>query len=221
MKTLWLTWLVPLLACVAACGGSVDCEGDACAAGSSSQGPGGAGGQGAGGQDGGGGECSIDAPGTPFTFHVHNATGSMIWLARGCGGTIPIEVQTADGLQGIGPGSGDFCEVSCDTVYQGHPVSGCSDCGPGVYNDLAVDATIDIAWDRRVFVPHMAPEACAGSPGTNSCALGVAVAPSAMQDGLLVACKAESFGGGCATEDQMMVTFTVDTNQNEATLEVK
>jgi len=75
-------------------------------------------------------DCTLDPPGKSFTFHVHNGGVMMLRLTYGCNATLPVELDTPEGQLSIGPGAVNTCEVTCDSVYAGHPNNGCSDCGP-------------------------------------------------------------------------------------------
>jgi hypothetical protein len=165
--------------------------------------------------------CKLDPPGETFTFHVHNGGTAMLRLTFGCSDALPIDIDTPDGALAIGAGSVNTCEVKCDSVYAGTPNPGCSDCGPGIGADLAPGMTVDIQWDRRVYVAHMADVECSGSEGGNDCALGQAVAPSATQKGVLTVCSEDMYGGGyCTSGMESAVPFTIDTTKNEGTIEV-
>ncbi|HEX3343990.1 MAG TPA: hypothetical protein VHS09_05425, partial [Polyangiaceae bacterium] len=92
---------------------------------------------------------------------------------------------------------------------------------------LAAGATVDLAWDRRVYVAHVADPQCVGGMSGVTCALAQSVAPTATQQGSISycsgsvsggSCGASSSGGGGATESAM---FTVDTTTNEATIDVQ
>ena len=224
----------PLL--VAACGGStasggasdgggssVDAAGGADAQGGDTGGGGGP--EGGGAAEGGAGACAIAPPGSAFTFHVHNGGASHLGLAYGCGGSLPILLSTPAGSLGIGPGPADGCEFTCTQQYAGPVQQGCSDCGPGVGADLPAGATVDIAWDHRVYVAHMAASECVGGQSGVSCALPEAVAASTTQAGTLTVCTGGASsggpGGGGYCSGSEMVSFTVDTTQAEGTVQVQ
>ena len=179
--------------------------------------------EGGGSSEAGANACAIPAPGATFTFHVHNSGTSHLGLSYGCGGTLPIQLNTPGGPLGIGPGPADACEFTCQQQYMGPVQQGCSDCGPGVGADLAAGTTVDITWDCRVYVAHTAsPECVGGQPGV-SCALAETVAPSAMQMGTLSVCTggASSGGpGGGSCSGSEIVSFTLDTTQAQGTIEV-
>jgi hypothetical protein len=60
---------------------------------------------------------------------------------------------------------------------------------------------------------------CAGDASDRQCSLAIAIPPAKAQTGKLTVCKGTvNFGGGCAGGFQ--VSFTVDTTQGEATIEV-
>jgi hypothetical protein len=207
---------VALSSIVPGCGSGIE-------GGRAPDGGGGAGGgaQGTGGEGSGGDvSCEVDRPGEPFTFRVHNAGAAELLLPFGCGEHVPIEIETPGGAAGIGVGNASTCQVSCDTVFAGNPNPGCSDCGPGVGRLLPAGATVDIRWDRRVYVPHVADASCSGSDEGNDCALGVAVSPSATQQGALTVCTDTQGGGFCFGGSSVETPFTVDTSASEATIEV-
>lgn len=179
----------------------------------------GAGGAGAGGQGGGGGavDCSLAPPGAAFQFQIHNAGTRELSLTYGCGETLPIVIDTADGPRGIGAGSGDFCEVSCDAVYQGAGNWGCSDCGPGSGEPLLPGASVVIDWDRRVYIPHEAPAACSGHEDGNSCALGLPVGNAT--SGTLTYCLGADSQGGCSDGSEA-ISFTMDLALSTVSIEI-
>jgi hypothetical protein len=168
-----------------------------------------------------GGACALDPAGATFTFHIHNAGSSHRWLYDGCGKNWPIVIDTPGGMLGIGPESANVCGFTCEQDYQGNPQQGCTDCGPGISVDLPAGATVDMPWDRRVYVMHSADPQCVGGL-TVSCALGVAVAPASMQAGTLTACTgggaSSGSSGWCSTGEA--VAFTLDTTKSEGTVEV-
>ncbi len=173
----------------------------------------GAGGQAAGGTGGEGGappSCEIDAPGQSFDFVITNTGMRDLFLVYGCGGHLPIELETIDGVVGIGPGQADYCEVSCDTVYDGYQNWGCSDCGPGYGDTLNAGATVNISWDRRVYVEHVAPASCTGNADGNNCALGKLVTAAQVSGTLTVCTDMNTSGSGYCTPDyEMTVPITV------------
>jgi hypothetical protein len=171
------------------------------------------------------GACSIPPPGSAFTFHVHNSGTRDLGLGYGCGRDQPIVLVTPTGSLGIGSESANACGFTCEQDYMGNPQQGCSDCGPGVGAALPVGATVDIAWDRRVYVTHTADPQCVGGQTNVSCALAVAVAPSQTQQGTISLCTMSASSGGppgggnCAGNDP--VTFTLDTTQSAGTIDVQ
>jgi hypothetical protein len=159
-----------------------------------------------------------------FTFHVHNGGANHLSLAYGCGGNLPILLSTPAGPLGIGPGPADGCELTCQQQYAGPVQQGCSDCGPGVGADLAAGTTVDIGWDHRVYVAHLAAPQCVGGQPGVSCALAEAVPPTATQTGTLTVCTGGASSGGpgggyCSGSE--MVSFTLDTTQAQGTIEVQ
>ncbi|MCP6768705.1 hypothetical protein NL529_28080, partial [Klebsiella pneumoniae] len=76
--------------------------------------------------------CHVPAPGDVFTIHVHNGGTKMLALNYGCGGTLPIVLDTPQGELSIGPGAANSCEFTCDNFYKGVVQTACSDCGPGL-----------------------------------------------------------------------------------------
>jgi hypothetical protein len=177
--------------------------------------------------DGGGrGACLIDPPGRTFTFHVHNGGSKMLRLTYGCGAELPIQLDTQNGAAEIG--SGD-CSLKCEDVYDGVATTvnpGCADCGPGMGEALAPGATVDIVWDRRVYIAHTIDGTCGDIAGTN-CALAEATALKDAHTGVLRVCAdgktPEDIGGvpGFCSGEEQMVNFTVNTLGDEATIEVQ
>jgi hypothetical protein len=184
-----------------------------------STGSGGAGGTGG---AGGGEACKLEAPGKAFTFHVHNGGAQTLRLAYGCGGKIPVTLETPSGAQAIGPVN--TCEFTCDALYSPHPSSNCGDCAGGSGAALPPGATVDLAWDQRVYTEHAANQACVGEflPRPDTCALGAILAPSSAQKGVLTACTAPLNGddGFCPPAGESPFSFTVDTTKTEATIEI-
>jgi hypothetical protein len=165
-----------------------------------------------------GSACALDPPGAKFVFHVHNAGTRMLSLAYGCGGALPIVLQTPQGMLHSGPGPEDRCEFTCDVVYGTAGNIGCTDCGPGVGTSLAPGMTADISWDRRGYQEIMTDPVCTGGASA-SCARGTTVAPIASQMGVLTVCTGAPVAAGwCATTDT--VTFSVDTTLTEGTIDV-
>jgi hypothetical protein len=163
--------------------------------------------------------CALDPPGTKFVFHVHNAGTRMLAIALGCGGSLPITVQTSQGMVPIGPGPENQCEFTCDVVYgtMGGGI-GCSDCGPGVGSSLAPGMTVDIAWDRRGYQEITPDPLCTGGAPA-ACAFGTTIGPTASQAGVLTVCTGTPLAEGyCATTDTVM--FSIDTTQKEGTIQV-
>jgi hypothetical protein len=181
-------------------------------------GSGGSAGGGAGGSAGGGGsDCALAPKGTKFTFHVHNPGTTTLTLFLGCSRSIPIVLDTPDGKLSIGPGSVDVCEFTCDQVYARQVTpGGCSDCGPGYSKTIAPGMSADIEWERLVYVRHPVDSSCAN--GTGTCALGVPVAASKMQTGVVTACASPNPTFSCA--QPKMVNFTIDTTASDGTIEL-
>jgi hypothetical protein len=210
---------------VAACGGSTTIEQN----GSSSSGTHGTGGSvGAGGSNPGpGAPCHVDPAGSTFTFHVHNTGTQMLSLTYGCGGTMPMVLNTPAGMLSIGPGAVNGCEFTCEMFYKGPVQQGCSDCGPGVGAILAPGSTVDIPWDRRVYEAHTADPSCVMGMTGVSCALAVSMAPTASQAGVLTVCGSVSpaalgnNAGGYCTSSTFTVNFMADTTKTEATIDVQ
>ena len=168
--------------------------------------------------------CRVGQPGSPFTFHVHNAGTRPLGLGYGCGADQPITLATQSGQLGIGAESANTCGFTCEQDYMGNIQSGCSDCGPGVGAALPVGSTVDIAWDRRVYVMSSADPACVGGQQNLSCAEAMTVAPTAAQQGTITLCTMGSSSGGpgngnCYGDDP--VNFTADTTGSAATLDVQ
>ena len=169
---------------------------------------------------GGGAACKLDPPGKSFTFHVINTSKQMRHLAFGCGGTLPMNLETSTGKLSIGPGAVNTCEFTCDELYAGTAGPACSDCGSGLGADLGPGVTADIKWDRRVYVAYTPDPKCTPVMQGASCALGHAVAPASVQKGVLTVCSDPTAGqvGFCSTAGSIPVSFEVDTTQNQATI---
>jgi hypothetical protein len=169
--------------------------------------------------------CHVDPAGTTFTFHVHNAGTAMRALAYGCGGTIPLVLDTPAGKLSIGPGAVNSCEFTCEEQYKGPVQNGCSDCGPGMGAIVAPGATVDITWDRRVYEGHAADPSCVMGMANVGCALAVSVAPEKMQAGVLTVCSAPgpglgtNPGGYCSAT--MDYSFTADTTTAATTIDIQ
>jgi hypothetical protein len=190
------------------------------ASGSGASGTGGAG-TGASGH-GGSATCHAPGPGAPFTFHVHNGGTEMLFLAYGCGSSLPIVLDTPKGMLGIAPGPTDGCGFSCTAVYAGMTGSGCSDCGGGTGDPLVPGATVDVPWDHRVYTEIQVDPSCKNASAPE-CALGEVAAGSATQKGTLTVCTGGASAGGGPSGycvGSKMVGFTVDTTQSSGTIEV-
>jgi hypothetical protein len=165
--------------------------------------------------------CALDSKGS-FTFHVANRGTRMLRLAYGCGATLPITLDAAGGPLPISPGPASYCEVSCDYIYGGGENNGCSDCGPGYGAGLPPGATVDIAWDRRLYVETTADPTCSGHAGGNECALGTLAGP-AVSSGTLTVCNGgspTSGAGYCASTDEVAVPFNFDPTASDSTIVV-
>jgi hypothetical protein len=198
-------------------------DGGAAGQGPGVEGGGQAGSQGQGGAAGSGtdgGQCPLEPKGAKFTFHVHNATSSMVTLWLGCGAKLPIVLDTPAGKLSIGPGDVDVCEFTCDQVYAGQvQPQACSDCGPGYSKPIAAGATADIEWERRVYEAQMVRPPCSPS-GTGSCAYGRSVAPTRTQAGVVTTCTGSVPMGVGGCPQPKMTSFTLDTTAGEGTIEV-
>jgi hypothetical protein len=162
-------------------------------------------------------QCALDPTGV-FVFHVHNAGTGTLVLALGCRASFPIALATPAGRLPISPGSADVCGFSCDEIYSGHVAPGaCSDCGPGDFLSIAPGDTANVPWDRRVYLNHEVSASCAPS-GQGTCALGVAVAPSATQAGALTTCPDDQHPTGSCLAPKV-TEFTVDTTGADATIQ--
>jgi hypothetical protein len=170
--------------------------------------------------DGGGdaaAACALDPTGS-FAFRVHNAGAAALILELGCRATLPITLATPAGRLPIGPGSADVCGFTCDEIYAGHVSAGaCTDCGGGDFTSIAPGDTANIPWDRRVYVRHELTAMC--TPQTGTCALGIAVAASAAQQGAITWCPSDQHPTGSCLAP-MVTEFTVDTTGAEATFDV-
>lgn len=206
------------------CNGGVECANAACASpGSGGAGTGGSGNSGGSGGSGGSVDCSLEvpAPGPAFTFHVHNGGTATRTVNFGCGTLIPIALDTASGALPLGTGGDLVCDAdgTCASAYKGDVIHFCSDCGPGVAQELPPGGTVDIAWNHIAYAGGVAPEACSGVPGGWACSLAVAVPGSTMQTGTITICADGAGFGGCFGES-FSVSFTVDTTKAEGTIEV-
>jgi hypothetical protein len=195
------------------CGGTVSATGG---------GTGGGNGTGGGHGTGGSPSCHIDPPGAAFTFHVHNGGTKMLSLSYGCGGAIPIQLATPNGMESIGTEGANNCEVTCDVAYAGNAPTGWSDCGPGQGAALGPGTTVDIAWDHRVYGDHAIDPACVKGPinpgAAPNCILGQAVPPAVAQQGSLAVCNSSMVAGYCFGP-VTAVSFTIDTTKSEGTIE--
>jgi hypothetical protein len=84
--------------------------------------------------------------------------------------------------------------------------------------------TVDLAWDRRVYVAQDVDSRCIGGqpiPSGASCALEQAVPPSASQKGTLTICNQPSGLGVGYCSSTEAVPFTIDTTGTEAAIHVK
>jgi hypothetical protein len=155
------------------------------------------------------GACVQQVPaGATFTFHVRNDGTETRYMSFGCGGNPPIALETAQGSRGIGPESVYFCGYTCDPVFAGQSVpNGCTDCGPGVSKQLPPGATVDIAWDRRLWQQATISAACSGLPQQSICALGVAVAAT-MVNGAVTYCGTQPPTLSC--QDPRTAAFVAD-----------
>ncbi|MBW2455898.1 MAG: hypothetical protein JRI68_15385 [Deltaproteobacteria bacterium] len=184
---------------------------------------------GTGGSGGGAVECTLDGPGETFTFTITNVGTRQLYVALGCGRSLPIELSTPAGTQGIGEGSGDGCEVNCANVYDGYENWGCSDCGSGYSDPLAPGQTATIAWDRRVYESHVAPSECSGNEEGNFCALGRLLDAGTSFPATLTVCEyiygdvneGNDMMGYCEPEIETQVSFQVDLSQDQAVIEVE
>lgn len=165
------------------------------------------------GRDLGTAACVHDAPGATFTFHVHNTGGRALRLDEGCGGSLPITVETAGGTFPIAPGAVDACEVNCDIIFTGGSNFGCSDCGPGVFGDLPAGGTLDIAWDRRYYVGDTVDAVCSGHAGNDHCGLGVRVDPATTSGTITVITGGGATTGGPITMSQFDFTFDLSASE--------
>ncbi|UQA59376.1 hypothetical protein [Polyangium aurulentum] len=170
--------------------------------------------------------CSVDAPGKPFTFHVHNVGTRKLRLTKGCGSELPITLDTPMGTASIG--SGD-CATTCEDLYAGGPSQpgfGCADCGTGMGLALEPGKTATLTWDRRVYVKHDIDTSC-GDYDRDSCSLAQTVAATAAQKGVLGVCADEHGDvgdgrvSGFCIDDEETTAFTVDTTGDETTIEVQ
>ena len=176
---------------------------------------------GAGGTGGGGaGECTLPLPGADFSFVVENTGTSQLSLKLGCGSTIPIVLATPDGALGIGPGNANTCEFDCEMVYDGFEAWGCSDCGPGVGEELPPGGEVTITWDRRYYVDHVAPAECSGHEDGNGCGLGLPAEAEHITSGVLTVCDDPYADGYCWGANEIAIPFTIDLTQDSLIIEV-
>lgn len=164
--------------------------------------------------------CLLDPPGKAFTFVIRNVGTRMLHLTYGCGSNPPIALETADGTFGIGAESAEDCGTTCEYVYGGSPNVGCSDCGPGEGASLDPGETVTLVWDRRVRVPHLAPESCApaGVPQYERTCARPVLAESASK-GTLRICTEGGFAGMCSTSE--LRPFSFDPTLDSVTIEVE
>src|SRR5262249_50936000 len=112
----------------------------------------------------------------------------------------------------------------CKTVYGGQGLGVCSDCGPGNGAALGPGVTVDLAWDRRVYVAQEIASSCVGTqpiPPGASCPLEQAGPPSASQKGTLTFCSQPSGLGVGYCSSREAAPFTIDTTGTEAAIHVK
>lgn len=168
-------------------------------------------------------------PGAKFTFRVHNAGSAHKTLVLGCGSTLPIMLQSANGPAALvlddnscfGDGDG-----SCHDAFMGKFLQECSDCGPGDYDDLPAGAVVDFSWDHVGWVQESIPAQCvadAGSSGDpdfmSTCQLAFPMPPSTKQEGSVTVCnETDPHFGTCVDADE--TEFTIDTTKSEATIDV-
>ena len=180
------------------------------------------GGTGSSSSTGGGAICTHDVPGTTFTFQLDNTGTRNLRLLTGCGGTIPITVDTPSGAVPISRGSADGCEVSCDSVFKGQQNFGCSDCGPGT--SFAVDAgkVTDVAWDRRGYTAYEVDPSCSGNADGNRCALGTLVDPATTKTGTVTICSDTLYpdSDSCPAENLVPVAFNLDLSKSSVVISV-
>jgi hypothetical protein len=177
-------------------------------------------------------DCALDPTGT-FTFHVRNVGDQRLTWDLGCMKKLPITLHLPEGDLPIGPGSADYCELTCEQIYSGWFPGACTDCGPGYSGSAAPGASGDIAWDRRVYTRYTFDLACRVQDGAQisagaTCAFGHAVAPSATQSGTITICPGYDQLGTCYLDTTTAKTvatrnieFTVDTTGSEATIDVQ
>lgn len=169
--------------------------------------------------------CALGDPaGTTLTLHVKNDGARALTLAYGCGALPPLTLVTPAGTRDTGPFGINTCGVDCKAAYAGQGVGACSDCGPGYGASLGAGATVDLAWDRRVYVAQTIESSCVGGqpvPVDQSCALEQSVAPSASQQGTLTICTQPSGMGTGYCSKTETVPFTIDTTGTEATIHVQ
>jgi hypothetical protein len=169
-------------------------------------------------------ECPLDPAGSAFTFIINNTGTRMLRLAYGCGSALPITLNTSHGNLGIGEESAEACGVPCESVYQGNPNFGCSDCGPGYGASLGPGQSAMIQWDRRVFQKHSAPPACSGLETSNECALGLLLKES-MVSGMLGICTDGAMGtsgdGYCSSDFIESLPIHVDLSKDSLSIDVQ
>jgi hypothetical protein len=163
--------------------------------------------------------CAHDAPGAAFTFHITNTGSRMLSLFYGCMHTLPITLDTSQGALPISPGPADYCEINCDFIFAGGMNNSCSDCGPGYGANLPPGSTVDIAWDRRVYVGYKVDAACSGHPGGNHCGLGILIDNTVKSGTLTVLSGGGGTTGGPTT--QISVPFTFDPTSDQTTINVQ
>lgn len=129
--------------------------------------------------------CELPRDGEAFTFTIRNTGTRTLSLDFGCFDTPPI---TVDG-RGIAPGAADLCGVDCREVWEGYENLGCSTlCGPDAFRALPPGGEVEVEWDRRLFVEHLAPPECTGLDEPIRCALGEAAPPAQTFEAALEVC---------------------------------
>jgi hypothetical protein len=151
-----------------------------------------------------------------FHFHIVNRSSFPINFNFGCGGHPPIDLDTAEGPLGIGSESADVCGNDCQEVLDGIEPTSCTDCGPSLTQLVEPGATMDIEWDRRVWMRHVVSPSCSGLPKQHACALGLAIGEPSIR-GRLTHCEV---GSSFCTEPKT-IPFVADLSRDEVFIEVR
>lgn len=166
-----------------------------------------------------GSSCSVDGPGDLFTFRIVNSGTHSYALNFGCGQGMPFTLQTAGGPTALGPGGTglNYCQFSCEDLYQGANPFPCSDCGGGSGKALNPGSEVDVQWDRRLYSEITADSTCTSA---GSCWLGKLAGADVLPATLLLCDDGQAATGRCLNPFQQ-VPFSFDPAQSGVTISVQ